>query len=296
MRKGAWWWLLLPLVLMGWSATPVSAASLPSAPTAHYYYDGLDLLTSQTRERIDAKNQYYQTTKPQPQIAVAVVDSTGGDAIGAYAPDLFQKWGVGAKGEDNGVMIVYADNDGAHNMRIEVGYGLEDVLTDALAGRILQQHLADIKAKDPARVDRAMRAVFNAVATVIDQRYKFPKDSGTVSDATMRQYQRDDTTDRSRNTGGGILRLIVGGFFVLIIAVLLMGGGGGRGGRGGRRGSGDWWLWWLLGSLMSSGRRRGPWGGGGFGGGNNSGFGGGGGFGGGSSWGGGSSGGGGADV
>ncbi|WP_225048062.1 TPM domain-containing protein [Lacticaseibacillus kribbianus] len=290
MTKRAWWLglLLLPLALGLAKPEATQAATLPERPAAHYYYDGLDLLTGTTQELIDQKNQYYQTTSLQPQIGVAVVKSTGGDAIGQYAPDLFAKWGIGKKGEDNGVLIVFADNDGAHNMRIEVGYGLEGELTDALAGRILNQNLKDIKAKSDARVNKAITNVFNAVATVVDKKYKFPKDDNTVSDARMASYRQ--ASGQGGDRGSNLLVRIVGLFFVVVIVVIILGmGGGGRGGRGGR-GGGGWWLWWLLDILLSGSRRGGgPFGGGGFGGG---GFGGGGG----SSWGGGSSGGGGADV
>ncbi|WP_125702606.1 TPM domain-containing protein [Lacticaseibacillus daqingensis] len=281
MRKKAWWLCLLPVLLMLWQAAPVAAASLPSRPTSNFY-DGLNLLDTDTQALIQAKNRTYQATSEKPQIAVAVVKSSDG-AIGDYAPDLFEKWGVGQKGDDNGVLIVYADNDGAQNVRIEVGYGLEGELTDALSGRILAQNKTLLKASDKAKVNRGLRNVFNAVATVIDKKYKFPADDNTVSDATMQQYQEETS-----GSSGGILRVVVGIFFVLVIAAIFLGGGGGRGGRGGRRGGSDWWLWWLLSSLLSSGRRSGPynrgggpWNGGGFGGGG---------------FGGGSSGGGGADI
>lgn len=288
MTKRAWWlWLLLlPLAFGLWRPEPTQAATLPARPAAHYYYDGLGLLDAANQSLIDQKNQYYQTTSQRPQIGVAVVKSTGGDAIGSYAPDLFAKWGIGKKGADNGVLIVFADNDGAHNMRIEVGYGLEDTLTDALAGRILNQNLKDIKAQSDRRVNKAITNVFNAVATVIDKKYKFPKDQNTVSDSRMASY-RQATADRGGDSGSNLLVRIIGLFFIVVLVVIFLGlGGGGRGGRGGRGSGSGWWLWWLLDILLSGSRRGGggPWGGGGFGGG------------GGSSWGGGSSGGGGADV
>ncbi|MCI1986256.1 MAG: TPM domain-containing protein [Lactobacillus sp.] len=285
MRKKAWWLLLFPLWLVLATAQPVHAATLPEKPAAHYYYDGIGLLDQSNQQLIDQKNQTYQTKKQKPQIGVAVVKSTGGEALGEYAPDLFKKWGIGDSDRDNGVLIVFAKNAGQNNMRIEVGYGLEGDLTDALAGRILNQHLSDIKSKDPAKVNQALKAVFNAVATVVDQKYHYPKDDNTVS---MSQYQQQERQQSTRQNGvfGGVIKII---FIVVIVIIVLasIGGGGGRGG-GRRRGGSNWWLWYLLGSLLSSGGRgggpRGPWGGGG-------GFGGGG-----SSWGGGSSGGGGADV
>lgn len=283
--KKRWLWFLLPLVLLFGHASPVQAAAYPAAPTnGHYYVDQLNLLDSSTRELIDQKNHTYEATKQNPAIAVAVIKSSDGQDLGEYAPELFSRWGVGQKGKDNGVLLVYADNDGQQNLFIEVGYGLEGVLPDALAGQILQQNKAAIKAKDPAKINACLRKVFNAVATVIDKKYKFPKDSNTLSSSQLARYQNEDETDNDSGGGGGILVTLITIFIVLAVIVLLFGGNN-RGGRGG--GGSGFWLWILLDALFSSNNRGGRWGGG-------SGFGGGGGFGGG--FGGGSSGGGGAGI
>ena len=165
-----------------------------------------------------------------------------------YAPDLFQKWGIGKKGTDNGVLILYADNNGKQNLRIEVGYGLEGDLPDALAGQILNTNLKGIKSGNKAELNQALRKVFNAVATVIDKKYKFPKDQNTVSDETMNRYQNAD-----RNRGGSLLGKIVVIFLVVVVVAVIFGGRGG-GGRGGRRrdGDGGFWLWLILDALFSA--------------------------------------------
>ena len=285
MRRHLAWLLaaLTGLLLFTGAARPVAAAEdLPARSTDHYYLDQDRYLDQETEQLVDQKNRYYQSTKQQPQIAVAALKSTHGDPLSDYAPDLFQKWGIGKKGTDNGVLILYADNKGKQNLRIEVGYGLEGDLPDALAGQILNTNLKGIKSGNKAELNQALRKVFNAVATVIDKKYKFPKDQNTVSDETMNRYQNAD-----RNRGGSLLGKIVVIFLVVVVVAVIFGGRGG-GGRGGRRrdGDGGFWLWLILDALFSAGRRGGGGGFGGFGGGS----------GGGSSWGGGSSGGGGADV
>ncbi|MDE3283577.1 TPM domain-containing protein [Lacticaseibacillus parahuelsenbergensis] len=284
-RHLAWLFAALTgLLLFAGAAHPVAAAEdLPARPTDHYYLDQDQYLDNTTKQLVDQKNRYYQGTKQQPQIAVAALKSTHGDPLSDYAPDLFQKWGIGKKGTDNGVLILYADNNGKQNLRIEVGYGLEGDLPDALAGQILDSNLKSIKSHNKADLNRALRKVFNAVATVIDKKYKFPKDQNTVPDETMNQYR---STGHSQ--GGSLLGKIILIFLAVVVVAVIFGGRGG-GGRGGRRRDGDsgFWLWLIIDALLSAGRRGG---GGGFGGG----FGGG--SGGGSSWGGGSSGGGGADV
>jgi len=71
------------------------------------------------------------------EIAVVTVRSLEGRSVEEYANRLFQEWGIGKKGRDNGVLILVARND--REMRIEVGYGLEGVLPDGLAGAIIRE-------------------------------------------------------------------------------------------------------------------------------------------------------------
>lgn len=76
-------------------------------------------------------------SKTTVQLAVATVPSTQPLTIEQYAVELFKKWGVGQKGKDNGVLFIIAAQD--HTLRIEVGYGLEGILTDAICSTIIHQ-------------------------------------------------------------------------------------------------------------------------------------------------------------
>ena len=69
------------------------------------------------------------------EIAVAIVSSLEGISVEEYAVTLFEKWGVGKKKEDNGVLLLVAIED--RKLRIEVGYGLEGTITDLEAGNII---------------------------------------------------------------------------------------------------------------------------------------------------------------
>ncbi|MGH9454969.1 MAG: TPM domain-containing protein, partial [Terriglobia bacterium] len=82
--------------------------------------------------------------KAHAQIAVVTVRSLDGEPIDMFANDLFTKWGVGAKGTDRGVMILLAPAD--RHYRIEVGYGLEPILTDGLVGRFGREVVPALKA------------------------------------------------------------------------------------------------------------------------------------------------------
>jgi uncharacterized protein len=71
------------------------------------------------------------------EIAVVTLPSLGDEPVENVAVELFKQWGIGKKGQDNGILFLIAPNE--KRMRIEVGYGLEGTINDALAGRILDQ-------------------------------------------------------------------------------------------------------------------------------------------------------------
>ena len=73
------------------------------------------------------------------QLVIVTTQSLGGKAIEEYSLELGRRWGIGQKGKDNGALLVVAPND--KQVRIEVGYGLEGVLTDALCGIIINRYV-----------------------------------------------------------------------------------------------------------------------------------------------------------
>ena len=77
--------------------------------------------------------------KTGAELAVVILPSLEGGQIDDFTNKLFAKWGVGQKGKNNGVMLLVAVQD--RKARIEVGYGLEPILPDALAGRVLYDQI-----------------------------------------------------------------------------------------------------------------------------------------------------------
>ena len=73
------------------------------------------------------------------QIAVVTINSLNGNDIGDYSFRLAETWGIGQKGKDNGVLILVAMED--KKMFIATGYGLEGVIPDAIAKRIVENYL-----------------------------------------------------------------------------------------------------------------------------------------------------------
>jgi uncharacterized protein len=195
--------------------------------------------------------------KTGSQVAVVTVQSLEGGEIDDFTNRLFEKWKIGKKGKDNGVLILAAIQD--HKARIEVGYGLESVIPDAEAGRILREQMFPQfkQGRYGAGLMLAVQAVANALA----------HNSGVELPALAGSQEVAHTNTANNQIPWGSVLLYT------IIAI------------------------WIIGSIIMRARRGGGgygywYGGGGFGGGSSgSGFSGGGGFGG---FGGGGSGGGGA--
>ncbi len=100
--------------------------------------DEAGVVPEDAERRVDAALLDYQRRSGN-QVAVCVVDTTGNAAIEDYTIDLAREWGVGTKGEDNGVVLLIAMED--RRLRIEVGRGLEDELTDIESGRIIREQI-----------------------------------------------------------------------------------------------------------------------------------------------------------
>jgi uncharacterized protein len=77
--------------------------------------------------------------KTGAQIAVVALASLDGGEPADFANRLFERWGIGRAGQDNGLLILAAVED--REIRIEVGYGIEPVISDAWAGRILDEQV-----------------------------------------------------------------------------------------------------------------------------------------------------------
>lgn len=91
------------------------------------------LKSDQTAQLVKKLEQYEQETSTQ--IAILTISSLEGDDLEGFSMRVVEKWKVGQKGKDNGILILVALND--RKMRIEVGRGLEGVVTDLIAGRIV---------------------------------------------------------------------------------------------------------------------------------------------------------------
>lgn len=131
MRRTTLVLLLLLTCRFSLLTSPAEAQALPKADG--YVNDLAGILDPATRSALEQRLKDVEA-KTSSEIAVATVKSLDGISIEEYATRLFKAWGVGQEKTDNGVLVLVAPNE--REMRIEVGYGLEGVLPDGLAGEI----------------------------------------------------------------------------------------------------------------------------------------------------------------
>src|SRR5829696_6188717 len=117
--------LLLTLLLF---AFPSFAQTFP--PLTGRVVDAADLLKPEERAALEAKLKSHED-RTSDQVVVATLRSLEGFEIEDYANRLFRHWQLGQKGKDNGALLLVAPQE--RKVRIEVGYGLEGALTDALS-------------------------------------------------------------------------------------------------------------------------------------------------------------------
>ena len=102
-------------------------------------HDEAKVLSQNAIDRLELRLKKYEDSTTN-QIAVLLIPSLDGDVIENYSLRVVEKWQLGTKKNDNGVLLLIAVDD--HKMRIEVGHGLEGVLTDALSSRIIRNEIA----------------------------------------------------------------------------------------------------------------------------------------------------------
>jgi uncharacterized protein len=129
--------LALVLLLLGW-ALAAATLQIPPPPTRRIN-DYAGVLTPAERDRLEDKLAQRERGSSN-QVVVAIFRSLEGESLEDFSIRLAQAWRVGQKGLDNGVIfLVFVDD---RKMRIEVGYGLEANLTDAVASSILRDVVA----------------------------------------------------------------------------------------------------------------------------------------------------------
>jgi len=260
-RVAAWVCALLLLVL---AALPASAQEFPKL--SGRVVDAANLLTPADVQELDSKLAALEQRSSR-QLVVATVPSLGGLEIEDYGYRLGRAWGIGQKEANNGAILLVAPNE--RKVRVEVGYGLEPILTDAFTNRVIDEVIVPrFKAGDmPAGIKAgtdALIAQLQAPPEVAER--------AAIEAAQKRAQQRQG----SAQSRGAPSSLIFWGLIILFVMLSFGRRAGGRRYRGrSRSGISPWVVLWGLNELNRSSQGGGGWGGdGGFGGGGGGGFGG----------------------
>jgi len=121
-------------LLLLWFSLPLMAAvSFPSL--SGRVVDQVELLEASTAKKLNSQLQAHEAATGN-QLVVVILKDLQGLTIEEYGYQLGRAWGVGQKGENNGVLLLVVPS--LRKVRIEVGYGLEGLLTDALSANIIQ--------------------------------------------------------------------------------------------------------------------------------------------------------------
>lgn len=213
-------------------------------------YDYINLLDANQKKTLEQKLIRYSDST-STQIVVAIIASTGGENITYLGANWGQKWGIGQKGKDNGILVLLARDD--RKIAINTGYGVEGSLTDAMSRRIIENVIIPEFKKG-------------------DYYGGLTRGADTIFQVLNGEFKEERTFET--NDGFPIRALLPIIIFIIILIILSKRNkrnGGGNGGRGSR--GLDLWDVIILSNMGRSGRSSGGFGGGGsFG---NGGFGGG---------------------
>ena len=128
----------------------------------HRVHDFANLLSPADRQALE-KLSFDVDQKTTAEIVVVTVNSLDGQPVEDYSHELFDKWGIGKRKANNGVLLLVAPNE--RRMWISTGYGVEALLTDALSGEIRDKHIIPyFKRQDFAG---GIKDGANAIATVL---------------------------------------------------------------------------------------------------------------------------------
>jgi uncharacterized protein len=231
--------ILLPLVcavlLQASRATAETVQTLPQPQD--YVSDFAHVLSDTTIERLDQICSSLDHGAANAQIAIVTVHNLNGDDAPDFANRLEERWKVGRKGSDRGILMLLSVED--HKYWIEVGYGLEGILPDGKVGDIGRAMVPYMKS---GNFDQAALTGVSQIAGVIDT------DSGAQSANSADQQASTQAQRHSLSPLGLILRIVLvllvlgflgsRGLLGLFLGMMMGGGFGGGGGWGGG-GGGD---------------------------------------------------------
>lgn len=203
---------LIVLAALAFIASPAAAQTFPKLTGR--VVDEAHLLSPEQAGALDAKLAALET-QSQRQMVVVTLPSLEGYEIEDYANRLFRAWGLGDKQRNDGLLLIVAPNE--RKVRIEPGYGLEGIITDALSSVIIQREVVPrFKAGDYAGgIAAATDQIIAQLQLPEDEARKIASDAKTKAKAP-------------RFDAGTVIFLLIFFFFFVLPFIRAMRGGGRR--------------------------------------------------------------------
>jgi uncharacterized protein len=208
----------------------VNALALTLPPLTGRVVDQANIIPAETRSAIAAKSEELES-KSGIQLVVATINSLEGGDIETYANQLFRFWKLGEAKNNNGVLLLVAPNE--RRVRIEVGYGLEGTLTDALSKVIIANAITP-RFKTGDFGDGITRGVDDIITVLTTDASEWEKRPSLRLDHGQQIGDINETFIATVLVLFVILMLVWPGFRELVFNILLaLAAGSGRGYSGG---------------------------------------------------------------
>ncbi len=230
--------IILISIILVFAASVLSSLDVPKLKGA--VNDHANIINSRDEEKLEALLRDVEA-KTSSQVALLTISSLQGENLEDYSMRVVQAWQLGQKEFDNGVLLLVAFNE--KKIRIEVGYGLESIITDAKSGFIIRNYIVPgFKKGDFAG---GITNGLLAISGLVTQEFE-------ITDEQLTKYDKQQKAGKRKQIPFGLIVFL----FMFVFGGL---------GRGRRRGGLFTAL--FLGSMLGGGRSRGGSGfGGGFGG------------------------------
>ncbi len=229
--------LLAGLLLLAASLAALAAEAPLPAPPARWATDEAGFLSAGGLARLDARLQGFERATGN-QVLVWIGDTTGPTPVEDWAVRTFAAWKVGRKGLDDGLVVFVLAKD--RKIRIEVGYGLEEKVPDAVASRVIREVIAPrIQAGDPdGALEAGVDALLGAIRPDLAGGGLAPSPAGPSPQA--RRLTPLQLVFAGLLVVGFLILLVTnpGLAFYLLVSILSGGRGGSGGGGGGFSGGG----------------------------------------------------------
>jgi uncharacterized protein len=223
----SWVFRVLLAGSLGFSGTAALAEQVKDLPQpTDYVSDYAHVLSPDTVARLDRLCAQLDHSQANAQLAIVTVTTMDGDDAADYANQIEDKWKVGKKGTDKGVLFLLAVND--HKYRIDVGYGLEGILPDGKVGDIGRDMVPALRASD---YDGAVWLAVDELAQVIAADAKVTLENEEPPPVVQEPVRHHTSVGVVKLIFILILLVVFGGFNLLrfLFGFGLFGGGWGRG-------------------------------------------------------------------